>query len=226
MITLVNQEFFVSCFSFEKINWKLTNQCNALNEKWTTSINFLREWKFHWERSLELMPLEIQECKTIFCDMLVWCKITKFLEIKYKILTRILATPTVLSSIHKDPVLNVCSFCGMRVNIDHILLYCPYTTNLHRIIMDKMGLVNQLTWIFGGAGKKWDLVIWVYNFAIYKAHLMCSHGKSATPENQFVNEYFWFASVFSELKSFCCLDDNNTLSCIVDGWLDRYTTGP
>ncbi len=44
-----------------------------------------------------------------------------------------------------------------------------------------MGPVNQLTWIFGGAGKKWDPVIWVCNFAIYKVHLMCSHGKPVTP---------------------------------------------
>ncbi len=130
---------------------------------------------------------------------------------------RILVTPTILSSIHKDPVLSICLFCGMRANIDHILLCCPYTTNLHRIIMDKMGLVNQLTWIFGGAGKKWDPVIWVCNFAIYKAHLMCSHSKSVTPKNQFVNKCFRFASVFLELKSFYCLDDNNMISPIVNG---------
>ena len=156
------------------------------------------------------MPLEIQKYKTIFRDILMRCKINKFFEINYKILTRILVTPTVLSSIHKDPALNICSFYGMWANIDHILLCCPFLTKLHRIIMEKMSMVNQLTWIFGGARKKWDPVIWVYNFTINKVHLMCSHGKPVTPQDQFINECFQFASVFPELKLFCCLDNNNT----------------
>ncbi len=53
----------------------------------------------NWCSWLEIMPLEVLECECVFHRMLVSCKITKFKEVNYKILSQILVTPKVLARI-------------------------------------------------------------------------------------------------------------------------------
>ena len=130
------------------------------------------------------------------------CRVFKFLKINYKILTRILVIPAVLAAIYRNPALSRCGYCGGRANIEHILLECSSTQLLHCLVMIQIGQINPITWIFGGAGKQCDPVIWVCNFAIYKAHLMHCHGKSVDLEELFIKEWYCFASVFSGLKNF------------------------
>ena len=155
-----------------------------------------------WECALEIMPMTTDESKTVFHDMLVYCKVNKFLEIKYKILTRILVTSAVLSVIHRNPALSKSGYCGERANIEHILLECPCMQLLHHLVMKQIRQINPITWIFGGAGKQCDPVICMCNFAIYKAHLMHCHGKLVGLEELFINECYHFASVYSGLKYF------------------------
>ncbi len=174
-----------------------------------------------WEHILEIMPLDPDESKKVFKDMLVRCKVTKFLEINYKILTRILVTPAVLGAIHRDSSLANCSYCGERVNIDHILFFCPLTVELHQFIMVHMGLANPITWIFGGAGHHWDPVIWVTNFAIYKVHLMCSHGKFKTLKTCFSMSVISLSLYVQPLIVFVGLMEITLLILFqMDDWMD------
>ncbi len=103
--------------------------------------------------------------------MLVKYKITKFWEVNFKILTRILAIPVVIVAVHKNPNLAKCHWCQERANIDHILLHCVYTKQVRRSIIGALSEVSEESWVLGGVGSYYDQVIWVSNFAIYKAHL-------------------------------------------------------
>ncbi len=49
----------------------------------------------YWECHLHVLPLSNADLKKIYVRMLVKCKVTKFWEVNYKILMRILATPVV-----------------------------------------------------------------------------------------------------------------------------------
>ena len=117
--------------------------------------------------------------------MLVKCKITKFWEVNYKILTQILAKLVVIAAVHKNPILAKCHWCQDRANIDHILVHCVYTKHLRRSIIGALGEVSEESWILGGAGSSYDQVIWVSNFAIYKAHLKACHGIFQEPLHLF-----------------------------------------
>ena len=59
-----------------------------------------------WEASLSVIPMSGRETKKVFQRMLG--KITKLWEINYKILSKILATPVVVSATRKLPALVVC----------------------------------------------------------------------------------------------------------------------
>ncbi len=74
-----------------------------------------------WCLILQLLPLEVLELERVFCAMLVHCKITKFREINFKILARILATPRILSRVKRAENLEFCVWCGIVANIEHIL---------------------------------------------------------------------------------------------------------
>ncbi len=63
---------------------------------------------------LEIIPMASDESKIVFRDMLVHFRVFKFLEINYKILTRILVTPAVLAAIHRNPALSRCGYCDGR----------------------------------------------------------------------------------------------------------------
>ncbi len=95
-----------------------------------------------WEETLHILPMNADEHKALFCDMLVCCKIMKFWEVNYKILSCILATPVILSAVHKNLALARCYWCGEQVNIDHILLYCDYTKTLHSFVSQHLGEVS------------------------------------------------------------------------------------
>ena len=48
----------------------------------------------------------------------------------------------------------------------------------------------------GGAGSSYDQVIWVSNFAIYKAHLQACHGIFQDPLHIFKQEALCLAPLF------------------------------
>ncbi len=73
-----------------------------------------------WTRYFHMVPLEVPHIEKIFHCMLVVCKITKFKEVNYKILSQILLMPKMLSRIVTEPDLQWCVWCGVkRLSKDH-----------------------------------------------------------------------------------------------------------
>ncbi len=163
-----------------------------------------------WEHNLSLMPLEHKEKETIFTAMLKKCKIIKFQEVNFKILSRILLTPAVLSAIKSDHSIGFCHWCGVRANIDHILLDCIKTKKLHKLVELIMGQLQHDSWVFG-ASRRLNPVIWTCNFSIYKSHLMACDNKVIHPLQLFLNECHCFILVYDVLEEFTCIDGNNIL---------------
>ncbi len=144
--------------------------------------------------------------------MLACCKITKFWEVNFKILARILATPVVIAAANKSPEMIWCKWCGDRANIDYILLHCPFTHCVHWYVEAVLRKISQDVWILGGVGPKTDQVIWVVNFLVYKAHLQACHGKVITPLDIFQEDILRFSPLYSGLacivKTSLILSDN------------------
>ena len=62
-----------------------------------------------WTHHFNLVYFEIPHLEKIFHCILVACKITKFKEVNYKILSRILLIPKMLSKIVTKPDLQWCA---------------------------------------------------------------------------------------------------------------------
>ena len=83
-----------------------------------------------------------------------------------------------ISRIKKCPKLAECWWCGGLANIDHILIDCPQTILLLDFIRFKINLpLTPRDRVFGIFGTD-ALIVWLINFAIYKAHLMAMEGLS------------------------------------------------
>ncbi len=98
----------------------------------------------NWCLWLEIVPLEVPECKCIFCRMLVACKITKFKEVNYKILSQILVTPKVLARIRSAENIHWCIWCGGEASLEHILLECQAVQDLHTKLCQNLQLPRKM----------------------------------------------------------------------------------
>ena len=163
-----------------------------------------------WEYNLGLMPLECNEKETIFILMSKKCRITKFQEVNFKILSRILLTPAVLSVIKTDPSISFYHWCGEQANIDHILLDCVEIKKLHKLVECIMGQLQHDSWV-SGASQRLNLVIWTCKFSIYISHLMVCDKKVIHQLQLFLNECHCFVLIYDVLKEFICIDRNNIL---------------
>ena len=106
-----------------------------------------------WEETLGIMPQEKEEHMGIFRR--IW-------EINFKILTCILATPLVISVVHKKRELQWCSWCGDKATISHILLFCPETVSVHKWALHQTSLPDttaNVNWIFGFREYKYNPLI-------------------------------------------------------------------
>ncbi len=134
--------------------------------------------------------------------MIKICKINKLREVNFKILHRILAVPLVVAGAHKQPNLSECAWCGERASIDHILLTCSQSNQLYAWVSlrldQKFSLVQC---IFSGTNV--DLVIWVTNFAIYKAHLMAVDGLGTNLFSVAIDLFHLYKSHFPCLDVLC-----------------------
>ncbi len=99
--SFLNQQIPGSCL----VNQDLISQSKELLRISVLTVLSLSKW----EHILGLMPLEHKEKETIFVSMLKKCRITKFQEINFKILSRILLMPAVLSVIKSG----FCYWCGV-----------------------------------------------------------------------------------------------------------------
>ncbi len=88
-----------------------------------TVVLTLDKWCVFFNR----VSFEILELEQIFQRMLVQCKPTKFREINYKILVRILAIPKIISKVQSEDNLRWCVWCGDEATLEHILLQYGYT---------------------------------------------------------------------------------------------------
>ncbi len=72
-----------------------------------------------------------------------------------------------------------CAWCDEEATLEHILLLCRYTQQAKTHLHGKGLLPHKLkpaAWIFGHAQVTVNPVIWITNFAVYKAHLCaCDH---------------------------------------------------
>ena len=92
--------------------------CKHLLQQVTTTPLSLDNW---CARS-NILPLVVPEAEKVFQKMLLFCKITKFREINFKILSSILVMPKVISKVKYAENLIFCVWCGELATIEHILL--------------------------------------------------------------------------------------------------------
>ncbi len=130
------------------------------------------------------------ELERVFNQILVFCKINKFKEVNYKILSRILLTLKILAKIKDCENISICVVCGAVASLEHILLTYPSTRHLYHFIFDKVHKKwSTVHWIFGLSSTHLNPVIWLANFTIYKYHLMACHGRETVLQQLFVSEY-------------------------------------
>ena len=152
-----------------------------------------------------MAPLEIPYLEKIFHCMLITCKITKFKEVNYKILSRILLTPKMLSRIVTEPELQWCVWCGAEASLEHILLTYLSTVDLHSLVMKIAFCDNTIiskSWIFGITCQEKNPIIWLTNFAIYKCHLRVCNGSLLDLQTQFLSEYACYEKLYPSLSVF------------------------
>ncbi len=76
----------------------------------------------------------------------------------------------------KVQALALCRWCGAYANINHILLDYPAANKLYNMITERLDKeITPADRIFSMV-KGIALVLWITNFAVYKAHLMATDG--------------------------------------------------
>ena len=150
-----------------------------------------------WCTYLHVLPYEDFQLQAIFHHMLVACKITKFHEINFKILSRILVTPKILSKIKGEENLQWCAWCGELASLEHILLSCEHTKKSHWVECTfSTEHFMDVDWIFGHKTHSYNCLIWICNFTLYKCHLHVCKGFSPDILTQMDYEFACYQSVF------------------------------
>ena len=149
----------------------------------TTMLNLSK-----WYTFFELLPSSVVADEKVFTAMLVNCKITKFRDVNFKILSRILLTPKLLATMKKEEILSVCVWCGDVASLEHILFLRSGTKALCCFILTRLFKnLHPHQWIFGSETRHLDLVLWLANFTIYKAHLLAVHLQICSLHDLFLN---------------------------------------
>ncbi len=131
------------------------------------------------------------------------CKVTKFWEVNYKILARILATPVVITAVNPNLGTPICFLCSQTPNLHHIMLDCTGTVTLRLFIMDTLELTwTNKVWIFGTNSTFYNPIIWLLNFTIYKAHLLALNGEKLSLKQCFLNKCEHYALLFPVVHPF------------------------
>ncbi len=178
--------------------------CKHLLQQVTTAPLSLNNWCTR----LNILPLEVPEVEKVFQEILLFCKITKFREINFKILSQILVMPKVISKVKHAENLAFCVWCGGLAMIEHILLWCPETKHLHDYIKSVVkSPFNYAHWIFGHCKSTINPVIWMVSFSIYKSHILACEG-----HKPHILELVQYQSLFPfllNLDFLCLLQDGN-----------------
>ncbi len=118
---------------------------------------------------MNIPPLLEDEKRKVFHWILTRCKITKFWDVNYKILVRILATPVVLNAVNPETGTPNCVEYGAIAGISHILLSCVATKKIYTDICMMMEIdLFDSNWILGINSNYLLPLIWVVNFGVEK----------------------------------------------------------
>ncbi len=102
-----------------------------------------------------------------------------------------------------------CSWCGAEGSLEHILLHCPNTKYLHDKICQNSPLpwkMKSKSWIFGLEKSALNTIIWISNFAIYKAYLAACDGFKSDYLVLFHGDALHYAPLYLILS---CIDWDN-----------------
>ncbi len=152
------------------------------------------------------------------------CKITKFWDVNYKILSQILVTPVVLHVVSPGTGTPNCITCGAHAGVSHIMLNCPLARAFHVYLCNTFELsISEREWLFGTASTYVLPFIWLTNFVIYKFYLCSFHGERLPLLVCFSNDLSQFASLFPVLHK---LEEIhfNTYYVLQDGTVDWHTS--
>ncbi len=73
----------------------------------------------------------------------------------------------------KKPKLNICLWCGGGGNLEHFLFSCREVKSVCDFILSKNSKLispwSDCIWCFGALKTNLNLIVWVVNFAVYKA---------------------------------------------------------
>ncbi len=145
--------------------------------------------------------------------MLTKCKITKFWDVNYKILARILATLIVLNAVNPKMGTPNCIECGALAGISHILLSYPTTKKICSDICMLMEIsLSDSNWILGINSNYLLPLIWVVNFGVYKHHLSSFYGHRLPMHIRVENEIATYAPLFPMLHHYAQIVHDNTFS--------------
>ncbi len=95
------------------------------------TILYTSSWKqptlMKWEVVLQILPLSATDMSLVFKRLVQKIKISKLRDCNFKILHRILATPSLIAKVRKNPNMVSCIWCGGYANLNHILIKCLVT---------------------------------------------------------------------------------------------------
>ncbi len=128
-----------------------------------------------WETFFQKMPKSSIGKQLIFKHMLEFCIYTKFQEVNFKILSRILLTPKILAAVKSEPTLSACPWCKGLGTLEHILITCKIVfSTQNSLVLTNRNLMlpwKDHYWIFRTKRHSLNPIMWVTNFVIYKAFL-------------------------------------------------------
>ena len=120
-----------------------------------------------------------------------------------------------MAKMKKWPLLAHCFRCGKCADIGHILISCPYTKFFHSIITGALNLqLEEKYWILGSS-KAMNPVIWLFNFAIYKTHLLVIEGHDLSTGEIFRDTLAQYGHLFSSSLTAILIADSTLLQALL-----------
>ncbi len=151
---------------------------------------------------MQIPPLSTTDVCLAFKRMVEKIKISKLQDCNYKILHRILANPAQILHNRKQPQLAFCVWCGLKAMLDHIMTKCMATRQICDDLVIKLGDLSDAEWIIGHKDLDILYLISVYNFAIYKAHIMITSGYNGSLQSIIEYTLQCFSPVVRVIRTF------------------------
>ncbi len=126
------------------------------------------------------MPLSKVEKEMVFVHMLHKCQFSKFQEVNFKILARILLSRKILSVVREKNELSRCLWCLGSGSLEHYLFSCVKARETRALILHKncnlLSPWSTCVWCFGAMKSELNPIVLVVNFGIYKAMIQKVEG--------------------------------------------------